>query len=457
MSSWIEEELCRAQFNDKRLNERFKKIATDLASNPTHSIHSASIDWAATKAAYRFFDNGEVDSDKILKPHFESTSLRSRNYNKVIVAQDTTYIDYSKHKRTKNLGTSFKSHGQEIKGICQHVGLALNEKGLPLGLVYNKLWTRKDNHLSPYERTSLPIQLKESSRWIECIKRSKEVLENSEIIVVGDRESDIYEAFEEAYKQEVDVIIRSQHNRILDEDIKLIEALSIEEIKGTKEIVIPSSGTRKKKKSKLEIRFLKVELKGKPSDMSSKQNKHREDLELYLVDATDSKAGLNWRLLTTVPVETVNDAKYILDIYAKRWNVELYFKSLKTGCNIEDCRLAEAGKLVKYISLMSVVAWRIFWINFIGRESPKTSSEKVFMNSEWKTAWLILHKKKIKEGKLKKSNMPQSPPELKEVIHWIAGLGGFLRRKGDGDPGLITFWRGWNRLQNGLEIYELME
>ncbi len=456
MSSWIEEELSQAKFSDKRLNSRFLKIATDLSDNPNHSIHSASVDWASTKAAYRFFDNDEVESKKILEPHYESTRLRCSNYNRILIAQDTTYIDYSKHFKTTGLGRSFKSHGSDIKGVCQHVGLAMTEKGLPLGLTYNHLWNRKETHISEHKRTSLPIQLKESYRWIECMRRSKERLSNEDIVVISDREGDIYEAFEEAYDLDIDVVIRSQHNRIIEGDQSLIETLAQIAPQGKHEVVIPSSGSRKRQVLNLDIRFKKIELKARPNDQVTHKNRYRDDLEIYVVDASDVDAKVSWRILTTMPVESLGDAIIVLDIYSKRWSVEMYFKSLKTGCGVENCRLGEASKLIKYISLMSIVAWRVYWINFIGRESPDSNSEKVFVESEWKTTWLMLHRKKIKEGKMKKSDMPKEAPSLREAIHWIAGLGGFLRRKGDGDPGLITFWRGWNKMQNGLEVYELM-
>ena len=246
MSSWIEEELSCAQFNDKRLNKRFLKVATELAESPSDSIHSASIDWASTKAAYRFFDNEQVESKKILEPHFEATRLRSANYERIIVAQDTTYIDYTKHKKTEGLGKSFKTSGYDIKGICQHVGLAMSAKGLPLGLVYNKLWNRKENHLSDYKRASLPIQLKESHRWIDCMRKAKENLENKQIVIVSDREGDIYEAFEEAYELGVDVVIRSQFDRKTADELKLTEKLSLEKICGKHKVIVPSSGNRKK-------------------------------------------------------------------------------------------------------------------------------------------------------------------------------------------------------------------
>jgi len=336
------------------------------------------------------------------------------------------------------------------------VGLALSEKGLPLGLVYNKLWNRKDSHQTEYKRSSLPIQLKESFRWIECMRKAREYLVNEEIVLVSDREGDIYEAFEEAYDLDVDVVIRCQHDRVLEEELKISELLSLEKVKGRHRVVIPGNGSRKKRVANLALRYRRIELKSRPNDQRTQQNKGRKDIELYVLDATEEGGSLSWRIITTLAIESAEVAKEVLNIYSKRWNVELYFKSLKTGCTVEDCRLGEAGKLIKYISLMSVIAWRIFWINFVGREDPEESSEKVLVRNEWKTAWLMLNRNKIKEGKVKKSEMPDVAPGLREAIHWIAGLGGFLRRKGDGEPGLITFWRGWNKLQNGLEIYELM-
>ncbi len=132
MSSWIEEEFGQINFGDQRINKRFKIIASYMAEKPANSIHSASPDWAATKAAYRFFDNEDVTSEEITTAHIEATALRCQNLKTIVVAQDTTYIDFNSHKKTKNLGKSFKNHGTEIRGICMHAGLAMTEKGLPL-------------------------------------------------------------------------------------------------------------------------------------------------------------------------------------------------------------------------------------------------------------------------------------------------------------------------------------
>lgn len=453
---WIKKEFESINISDPRLNKRFFKIANELADRPADSIHSASADWAASKASYRFFDNSEVDSQKISAPHFESTAWRCLGYNKIILTEDTSYIDYNKHSKTKNLGRSFKSHGQDIRGICMHAGLALSPTGLPLGLLYNKLWTRKENKVSDYQRDALPLQLKESYRWIECGRRAKELLDDQQVILVMDREGDIFEAYEDAIENNYDVVIRCQHDRVLDSELKISEELSTLNVRGYHSVIIPGNGSRKEKKVKLSIRFKKIELSARPSGQKTQQNKGRMNTEIYVVDASDINNDVSWRIMTTLPVEKLQDAKDVLNYYKMRWSVELYFKTLKTGCTIEDCRLREAGKLIKYISLMSVVAWRIYWMVHISRHDPDMSCENVLMKSEWKAAWWLLHRKKVKEGRMKKSDMPSKPPSIKEAIRWIAGNGGFKGRKSDGDPGLISVWRGWNKVLIGAEMFELM-
>ena len=138
-----------------------------------------------------------------------------------------------------------------------------------------------------------------------------------------------------------------------------------------------------------------------------------------------------------------------------RWTIELYFKSLKTGCNVEKSRLEEAEKLLKFTALCGIIAWRLMWLTWLQREAPGASGELAITEVEWKTLWLKKHREKIKAG-LMKAEPPEEIPDLCTITRWIAGFGGFMGRKGDGHPGLITVWRGWMRIMDGAEIYELM-
>jgi hypothetical protein len=455
MSSWVEDEFCSAQFGDNRLNKRFFKLASDLAQRPSESIHTASQDWAATKAAYRFFNNSNVEHRKILNPHFESTQQRTSKYKRVIVAEDTSFINFSSHQKTTGLGKAFKVENKDIKGICIHSGLALSETGLPLGLVYNKLWTRKKNKLTPHQRENIPFQLKETYRWAECIKKGSQYINSEEVIFICDREGDIHEVFETAMDCGVDLIVRNRHNRYLDDEIHIADKVSIMPVVGQHKVKIPSCQSRKEREAVLNIRFGKIEISARPFGNKTKSNKSRTNFEVYIIDASELGGEISWRLLSTLPIESLSDAKKALKYYSMRWNVELFFKTLKTGCTVEKCCLGHGGKLIKYISLMSVVAWRLFWMTFVSRQDPDITCEVALTKNEWQTAWYLIHKNKIKERKIPRKP-PDKPPTLKQAIRWIAGLGGFLGRKNDGEPGIITFWRGWTQLVSGVEIYEIV-
>ena len=135
--------------------------------------------------------------------------------------------------------------------------------------------------------------------------------------------------------------------------------------------------------------------------------------------------------------------------------VESYFKALKTGTNVEKARLASVEKLECYLSLLMVVAWRILWMTHLNRHAPEESAQTMLTTSEWKALWLQRHRRYIKEGKIKPIP-PETPPTIYEAVRWIAMQGGFLGRKGDKEPGLITIWRGWLSLQTAVEMYEIM-
>ena len=159
-------------------------------------------------------------------------------------------------------------------------------------------------------------------------------------------------------------------------------------------------------------------------------------------NAPDGVDALEWMLLTNVPVESFEQARERIDWYKLRWHIENFHKVLKSGCNIELCRLESAERLERYITLFSIIAWRLYWMTHVNRASPDKSCSEVLADHEWKALYC-----KIKKTR----SLPTKPPTTREAIRWIAQLGGFLGRKGDGEPGITTTWRGWQRL---LDISE---
>jgi Transposase DNA-binding/Transposase DDE domain len=464
---WIQEEISKADFGDVRLNKRFQTLAAELAARPSCPINQASIDWASAKGAYRFFSNSKVSIEKILEPHFLSTQLRASVHQRVIVAQDTSVIDFTSHPKTKGLGPTGKKRDDfESQGLLLHSALALSEKGLPLGLLDQKIWPRSHKkEKNSYLRGLLPVEEKESFKWFESLRQIDTRTKNQEVVLVCDREGDIYELFEECLTRGIDFVIRARNERILEDedfgDIGLFERIGIKREKELITVEVPSTGKRAARQAELEIKFLPVTYAGQPRGSGVLKYKNRSDLDLFVVhlhepNPPQGEQALNWTLITSLPVQSLGEALEIVRIYKLRWNVELYFKCLKTGCGIETCRLATAERLKRFISLQSIIAWRILWMTFLNRSAPEISCENVLTPSEWKTLWLKHHQRQIQSGKLK-PYPPNEPPSTYDAVRWIAMLGGFLGRKNDGKPGLITIWRGWLELSSAVEIYQILQ
>jgi len=151
-------------------------------------------------------------------------------------------------------------------------------------------------------------------------------------------------------------------------------------------------------------------------------------------------------LLTNIQIRTLEEAIEKVNWYKLRWRIEGFHKVLKSGCRIEDCRLQNAERLIRYITLMCVIAWRLFWLTYMNRQSPNAPCSIVLTEHEWKALYC-----KIK----KTTQPPDEPPKLREAMRWIAQLGGFLARKCDGEPGMVTLWRGWQRLADIAEDWTL--
>lgn len=464
-NSWAVEELAKVNFGDKRLDKRFLKVAGSQGKTPQLSINASSEDWSCAKGAYRLFNNPKVTPEKILEPHLENTIHRIYGQSLAVIVQDTTFVDFTTHEMVPDLGLA-TSHGcYETKGIHFHAGLALSHEGTPLGLIYSKIWTRLKQTAKGHSHTKVPITNKESYRWLECLEQTKASLPSgTRGLVVADRECDIYDYFELALDLDLEVLVRLQHNRVIVNDfgdsLRVEEVFSREKVRGYLEVHIPGNGSRVARDARMEVKFKEVCFQGQPREVKTSRTKNRRDLRLTVVqlkevDPPSGLESLGWTLITSLPTNTLSDAEEVMKYYRMRWTIELYFKSLKTGCNVEKCRLEEAAKLQKFIALCGIIAWRLMWLTWLQREIPHASGELAISQTEWKTLWLKKHREKIRAG-LMKAEPPEEMPDLCTITRWIAGFGGFLNRKGDGHPGLLTISRGWARIMDGAEIYELM-
>lgn len=437
--SWGHQEFSGLDLGDSRLNKRLINVADALASHPESTINAACGDWSSAKAAYRLFDNEKVSPEGVLAPHFQRTLERMSEHQRVFAIQDTTYLDYTDHPSTQGLG-SIGTKSQKRMGFVKHTTLMVSESGVPLGCLTDKVWVR--DGFGAKDHKSKRLEEKESYRWIEALSAVKSVMpEGVEVIFVSDRESDIYEFFVEA--GEMAFVIRAAQDRCVDASVgKLSELVRCQEVAGEFRAEVARCGNQPACEAMVSVRFTEARLCPPRHRASGTEALEPVDVSVIWVvesDPPESVAPLEWLLITNIEVSTFSDALQRIDWYKQRWQIEVYFKVLKSGTKVEQVRLATKDRLLRYIALLCVIAWRLYWLTMINRHIPDADCTHVLHDLEWKALYCMTHKTQV---------LPKKIPSVSEVVIWIAKLGGFLGRKSDGNPGVMVLWRGWQRLND---------
>jgi hypothetical protein len=432
---WAAKECAGAEFGDARLTQRLVRLTSALAEHPASSIPEACGRWGETKAAYRFFDNEKVTPEKILEPHRRRTIERLAGHDIVLAVQDTTVLDYSSHKATKGLGPT----GPEwTRGIFLHSCLAVSPEGEPLGLLGQRLWVRVVE--------GEPEETKESRRWIEMMEEAVAgIPETTTVVMVADRESDFYELFAHATANGRELVIRAKDRRVAGESKTVSEALFFEGKElGHHTIEVPRADGQREREATLAIQTATVRLsppggKGEGPELRA----------LWIYEAGDPPEGqkaIEWFLLTTLPVATLEDAVRVLTFYTYRWRIERFHYVLKSGCGVERLQLETGRRLENALCTYSIVAWRLLHVTYAARLDPDQPCTTVLTEAEWKGLYVRIHRRRP----------PDRPPDLRTAIRWIAQLGGFLGRKSDGEPGVKVLWRGFRRLEDIAAMWEAL-
>jgi hypothetical protein len=447
-SGWVHREFGGAKLGDRRLEARLLDLAASFFAQPQANIPQACGSPAAAKAAYRFFDNERVTMDALLEPHHQATIERMRHEPVVLVAQDTTSLCYTMHPGMTGLGPiGNKVDGPQ--GIEVHSAQAFTPGGLPLGVLDIETWARDPTEFGKRkDRNSTPIEDKESRKWLTAlvpIAVAAARCPNTRVVTLADREADIYEYLLDAHQRGLETVVRAkQKERRLDgEVLKLWPHMLARPKAGTIELTVPRQGKEPARPATLSVSFDTVTLKPPHA------KKHLPPLRVVVVLSREEapppgvKEPLEWLLLSTAPlwpdrgqaVACLADAVERTRWYACRWGIEVFHRILKSGCQIEDRQLGTADRLEACLAIDAVVAWRIHHLTYLGRATPDLPCDTVFDDDLWKGVIVFRTRKPP----------PAKPPSLREMIRVIAGLGGFLGRKSDGEPGTQTLWRGLQR------------
>lgn len=449
---WAQEEFGAARLGDARLEARLEVLARDFYARPCAQIPQACGTRAKTKAAYRFFEHGQTSMEAILAPHYEASTARMKAHAVVLAAQDTTSLNYDAQPAMANLGP-IGTRADSVYGLLVHDTMAFTPEGLALGLIDVQCWARDAQAFGKrHDRKSLPIEAKESYKWLKSVQAAARVqaqCPDTLVVSVGDREADVFELFDlvRTLPHAPQLLIRAEQDRRVDQaHERLWEHLAAQPIAGTQHLWVPRTPKRAAREAKLAISFAPVRLKA-PRDKTK-----LKPVDLWAVwareaDAPANTQALEWMLLTTIEVNTFEQALEKTAWYTKRWGIEVYHRTLKSGCKIETRQLGSADRIEACLAIDMVVAWRILHLTQLGREHPDAPCTVYFADMEWKALVTYIHRD---------ANLPKEAPSLREATRMVASLGGFLGRKSDGNPGTQTIWLGLQRLDDIAATYEIV-
>lgn len=417
-----------------------------LAEQPGESVPQVSASASESQSIYRFWANQRVKPEQIIASHRGSVVERTNQQSVVLAIQDTTDLDFSRLKQTSGLGFINQSQQQ---GIKVHSCFAVSGSGEPLGLLHQHAWSRDERSGKREKRRNKATGDKESQRWLDTLTAAeKGINETVSIVHVGDREADIYDLFVQPRRPNSQLLIRAEHNRKVQHELEyLIPTIEQAPVLGQQSIDIERNPERPARRATLTVRGMQVTIAVPRHHKAPKQCQPVPLNVLLIEEASAPTEGkpIRWLLLTTLPIASFEQAWQCVRWYSLRWLIERFHFTLKSGCRLEALQLETAERLLNALATYSIVAWRLMWLTYVARLSPDESCATVLDPVEWK----------LLRRKFEPKNRSQKPPTIRQAVRWIAQLGGFLARKGDGEPGLKTLWRGIGVLHHLLEGAQL--
>ncbi|MFZ1535958.1 MAG: IS4 family transposase [Chromatiaceae bacterium] len=447
--NWAADELRWLRLPDLRLVRRVQRVVELLAEKPTASVPVACGNWADTKATYRLWSSARVSAKAIQDAHVKRTVERASQGDDVILAiQDTTQLDFTTHPGTTGLGPIGRSF---VRGLMVHTTMAASAEGVPLGMLDQQVWARPEPEEGQIShRRQRATADKESQVWLNGLASAQQVVAPGQrMVVVADRGADIYDLFTAPRREGVDLLIRAEYNRrILEEDGHVWDAVRAAQVGGQATVAVSRIKGRLQRDAAVTYRWESVTVR--PPHRGTRPDSSTVKLTAVLVEEEQPPEGVApicWRLLTTLPVTTFEVAQRVVRWYTLRWLIERYHYVLKSGCGIEDLQLEDSERLTRALATYSIVAWRLLWLTHLARETPEAPCTSALSTSEWQALHCTIHRT---------PTPPDHPPSLRQAIRWIAQLGGFLGRKGDGEAGVKSIWRGLQRLNDITATWVLL-
>jgi hypothetical protein len=438
VAQWAEKQFGSCRLGNIARSRRAVKVAVQFASNPDASTPDQIERWSDLKAAYHLFDQEDVTFTALAEPHWQQT--RALATGTCLLISDTTETDFGGgYRHVAGLKRTLNGNNQ---GFLLHSSLMIQaETREVIGIAGQELFYRKPRK-NPKETYYCRMQrARESQVWGRLIDRVGVPVPNVKYLHVCDRGADNTEVFYHCRDQQSGWVIRAAqlHRRGEAPDgsrVKLSDWLADQPVLGTYEMSVRATEKTKARIARLEIRaapfVLTLPIQKSPYLKKVAPKKLAEwVVEAREINPPRGATPVRWVLHTSEPASTFEKAWQILEYYEARWMIEEFHKCLKTGCRLESRMYETAARLEAVAGMLSVLAVRLLQMKTIARRQPDLPAEHV-VPRPWLHMLRALRQRPIRT--------------INDFMRHLAGLGGFLMRKGDGEPGWITIWRGFKKL-----------
>jgi hypothetical protein len=444
---WAVETFGVAELGDVRRTDRLVKLASALGENPSVSLPASMNNWADRHAAYQFLSNQAISHEQIMAPHFAATYQEAARRKQVLMIGDTTDVNLSSHKATTGLGPV--GRGNKAQGFFVHSVLAVDAKDKQLlGCIDQQPFVREP---APEKETKAERnkRWRESLIWEQSIERIGPVPENTQWIYVGDRGCDIFRFWQWCQELGYDFVTRVAQNRnVLVEGEDEQGDPTAEHLKtlarslptqGAMVMIVPAERGRPEREAFVHISWSPVAIQP-PADGTALYD---VPVKVSLIRVWESEPPegvepLEWILVTSVTVNTGEDAWQCVTWYKWRWLIEDFHKVLKTGCLLEDRCLQTVEAMCNLLGILTPTAMRLLWLRETAQAAPDTPATEVISKD---VLLVVLHLDK----------RPKATLTARDLWRTLARFGGYLDRKSDPPPGWQTLWKGWIRVQTILE------
>jgi hypothetical protein len=449
-SKWAQAEMKGAVVWDPRCRRSLATMVERLSQHPEESF-SKACGPAARQAAHRIFEHPSSTPEGLLQGHFAQTARRCEEHPLVLAVQDSTEFDFTSHKATADLGPL----GQGFtRGLMGHSVLAVSPEGLPLGLLHLAVWARDPAQRGQKRaRKQRPTREKESQKWLDGLAGTEAALPPEQpVLVVADREADVFAYLAAARRPNTDLLVRAGQPRLVtvarpdaeggEEHASLLLVAKSAPVVGFMTVRVPRRPGRPEHEVTLQVRATAGQIQP-PRHRQAGEPNTPQAVSILCATEVEPPAGeapIEWILVTTRAATSAEAACQMVRYYARRWVIERWHYTLKSGCRVERLQIDDAASLKNALAVYGVVAWRLLWMTHLARVAPEQPA----------TAVVDLAERVVLE---EATGRPVGT--VREAVRAIAKLGGFAGTPAMGEPGVKSLWLGWRQLEAMVAGYRL--